>query len=244
MESLEVSARTVEEAIVQALRQMGADRSEVEIAILAQGRAGVFGVGAQEARVRVTLLAPAVAAAVEDDEEEEYDEEEYDDEELPVSSESAVVAREIVEKLLDAMQLDADVVSVDPPLHGVPSDAEAICFDIQGDELGVLIGRRGSTLASMQYIVNLIGNRLLPPRTFVVLDVEGYRRRRYESLEGLALRMAELVRTTGQGVALEPMPPAERRIVHMTLQNDPDVATTSIGEGEARKVTIIPRRRA
>lgn len=236
MESLEVNARTVDEAIALALQQMGATRSEVEIEVIQQGRPGVFGVGSQEARVRITRLEP-----VTDDEE---DEEEYlDDDELPVSSEAAVSAREIVERLLEYMNLDADVVSVEPPTHGVPSTSEVISFDIQGDELGLLIGRRGSTLVALQYIVNLIGHQQLPPQTFVSLDVEGYRRRRYAALETLALRMADRVRQTGQPVVLEPMPPAERRVVHMTLQENPDVTTTSIGEGEQRKVTIVPRRR-
>lgn len=220
---------------------MGATRSEVEVEVLQQGRPGVFGVGAQEARVRITRLD---AEEGEDEETYEDDEEDYlEDDELPVSSEAAVSAREIVERLLEYMNLDADVVSVEPPAHGVPSTAEVISFDIQGDELGVLIGRRGATLAALQYVVNLIGNQQLPPHTFVALDVEGYRRRRYTALETLAKRMADRVRQTGQAVVLEPMPPAERRVVHMTLQDSPDVATTSIGEGEQRKVTIIPRRR-
>jgi len=242
MDNLEVSARTVDEAVAQALQQMGATRSEVEITVLQQGRPGVFGVGAQDARVRITRLTPA-----EDEEEDEEEEERpayLDADDLPVSSEAAVTAREIVEHLLDYMNLDADVINVEPPGHGTPPDTEVVSFDIEGDDLGVLIGRRGSTLAALQYIVNLIGNHQLPPKTFVVLDVEGYRRRRFEALETLARRMADRVRQTGQAVALEPMPPAERRVVHMTLQDSPDVMTTSIGEGDERKVTIVPRRRA
>ncbi len=229
MESLEVSAKTVDEAVNHALRQLGASRAEVEIEVLTEGRGGIFGIGAEDARVRVTRMAPVEAA--------------LSDVPLDYNEPEAVgVAREIVERLLDAMQLDADVMLVPAPAYGVPPGVEPVAFDILGDDLGLLIGRRGQTLASLQYLVNLMANRRLPDNTFVVLDVEGYRRRRFDALQVLAQRMADRVRQTGQSVTLEPMPPAERRIVHVTLQEYPDVTTQSVGEGENRKVTIIPRR--
>jgi spoIIIJ-associated protein len=119
--------------------------------------------------------------------------------------------------------------------------AQAV-LDVSGDDLGLLIGRRGQTLASLQYLVNLIVSRKLQSRASFGVDVEGYRRRREDSLKGLALRMADRVKTTGQSVTLEPMPANERRIVHLTLAGDPKVITVSIGEGEGRKVAITPRR--
>ena len=145
--------------------------------------------------------------------------------------------------LLESMQVDAEVITVEPPAFGVPPNVDPVAFDIEGDDLGLLIGRRGQTLASLQYLVNLMASRLLPENGYVVLDVEGYRRRRYDALQTLAQRMAERVRATGQSLVLEPMPAAERRIIHVTLEEHPDVTTQSFGEGENRKVEIILRRR-
>jgi spoIIIJ-associated protein len=115
-------------------------------------------------------------------------------------------------------------------------------LDVEGEDLGVLIGRRGSTLASVQYLVNLIVSRHFKGNAPFAVDVEGYRRRREESLRALAARMAERVRETGRSITLEPMPANERRIVHLALAEDPTVATSSVGEGESRKVAISVRR--
>ncbi len=115
-------------------------------------------------------------------------------------------------------------------------------LDVDGDDLGILIGRRGQTLASLQYLLNLIVAKQVNHRVSFGVDVDGYRRRREEALVTLAKRMAARVRGTGRSVTLEPMPPNERRIVHLTLADDPAVMTVSIGEGEARKVAITPSR--
>ncbi|MFH0846551.1 MAG: R3H domain-containing nucleic acid-binding protein, partial [Chloroflexota bacterium] len=110
-----------------------------------------------------------------------------------------------------------------------------------GEDLGILIGRRGQTLASLQYIVRLILSHRLGTQVWVNLDVEGYKKRRYESLEKLAQRVAEQVRAQGTSFTLEPMPPDERRIIHLTLAQEPDITTESTGEGDDRKVVIAPR---
>jgi spoIIIJ-associated protein len=107
----------------------------------------------------------------------------------------------------------------------------------------MLIGRRGETLAALQYITRLIASRELQRRANIVIDVEGYKTRREEMLRRLATRMAEQAVQLGRTVALEPMPPYERRIVHLALRDNPQVRTESTGEGEHRKVTIIPQRR-
>jgi spoIIIJ-associated protein len=112
-----------------------------------------------------------------------------------------------------------------------------------GYQLGVLIGRKGETLVALQYVANLIVNRKVGEWTRVLIDVGGYRRRREESLEGLAQRVAYRVVQSNRAVTLEPMPPNERRVIHMTLRDNPDVATESTGEGESRKVTILPRQK-
>jgi spoIIIJ-associated protein len=115
-------------------------------------------------------------------------------------------------------------------------------LDVEGEDLGILIGRRGQTLMSLQYLLNLIVSKQTNRRVAFGIDVDGYKRRREEALVGLAKRMAARVRGTGRSVTLEPMPPNERRIVHITLADDPSVMTVSIGEGDARKVAITPSR--
>jgi spoIIIJ-associated protein len=120
-------------------------------------------------------------------------------------------------------------------------DDETISLDIVGEDLGILIGRRGETLSSLQYVVNLIASRHFKTRVRVVVDVEGYRQRRHESLRSLARRFADQVKSTGRSVTLEPMPASERRIIHLELRDNPHVTTQSIGEGESRKVAILAK---
>jgi spoIIIJ-associated protein len=115
-------------------------------------------------------------------------------------------------------------------------------LDIDGEDLGLLIGRRGQTLASLQYLLNLICAKKIGKRVAFGVDVDGYRRRREESLVSLAHRTASRVRSTGRSVTLEPMPPSERRIIHLALADNPDIVTVSIGEGEERKVAVTPSR--
>jgi spoIIIJ-associated protein len=119
----------------------------------------------------------------------------------------------------------------DPPL----------VLNIEGEDLGILIGRRAETLAALQYLTRLMVNHRSHRWVNLVVDVEGYKARREEQLVRLAERMAERAVSTGRVVTLEAMPPRERRIVHITLRNHPEVTTQSVGEGEQRKVTIIPR---
>jgi spoIIIJ-associated protein len=128
-------------------------------------------------------------------------------------------------------------------LYLSPDDPPTTALDVQGSNLGVLIGRKGETLAALQYVVNLMVNKDIGQWTRVLVDVGGYRRRREESLEGLAQRIAYRVAQSHRAVTLEPMPPNERRVIHMVLRDNPDVVTESSGEGEARKVTILPRAR-
>lgn len=154
-----------------------------------------------------------------------------------------VIAKEIVRELLEQMGVEADVVAVDNP-STMPLDDEdppTIFIDVLGHDLGMLIGRRGDHLSQLQYLVNLIANRRLDSWTRVVIDVEGYRTRREESLVGLAERVGRQVARSRRPIVLEPMPPNERRIVHLTLRNNPDVATESTGEGNMRRVTVHPR---
>ncbi|OGO06515.1 MAG: hypothetical protein A2Z76_01650 [Chloroflexi bacterium RBG_13_56_8b] len=214
MKSLESSGRTVEEAIQKALETLNLSREEVEVTVVKEGKHGILGLGAEEAMVRVEPLAGA-----------------------PENMDN--MAREVLETLLVRMGVMASVACQSkPPVGGGEG---VITLDVTGDDLGILIGRRGQTLSSLQYVVRLILAHQTQARVPIVIDVEGYKQRRYEALQALAQRMAEQVKTRGRPFTLEPMLAYERRIIHLALADDPDVTTESVGEGETRKVVIMPR---
>jgi spoIIIJ-associated protein len=156
--------------------------------------------------------------------------------------EVAALAKKTVEELLRLMKLEAKVEPTSP-LQATSPEIKSIALEIKGQDLGILIGRRGETLAALQYIVRLIVARHQKTRVPVALDVEGYKQQRYHVLRDLALRLAQNVKATGRSTTLEPMPADERRVIHLALSVNPDVTTQSIGEGEVRKVAILPRRR-
>lgn len=158
-------------------------------------------------------------------------------------TEDELIAKEIVSELLAHMGIDAEVVATDNPssMESTEEDPPTIFIDVLGKDLGLLIGRRGEHLAHLQYIVNLIANKRLGDYTRVIVDVEAYRTRREESLIALAERVARQVSRSGRPIVLEPMPPNERRVVHMTLREHPEVATESNGEGQDRRITVMPR---
>ncbi|MCX6012165.1 MAG: protein jag [Chloroflexi bacterium] len=210
MDELEVSAKNIDDAITQALNKLNVDRSKIEVEVINKGKQGILGFGAEDAKIRVKLI-------------EEVG--------LP-ENEVAGLAKEVLRNLLISMQISADVqVRQDP-------EESKIVLDVVGDNLGILIGRRGSTLSSIQYIVNLIVSRKLKTNARIMVDIEKYRERRFESLRVLAIRLAEEVKTTRRPISLEPMPANERRIVHMALRENTDVVTLSVGQGEGRKVVI------
>ena len=111
-------------------------------------------------------------------------------------------------------------------------------FEIEGDDSGLLIGRRGETLRALQFMVKFIAGRQLGERVNLMIDVEGYQQRRYDSLANLAQRVAQRVASNGRSITLEPMPPNERRIIHMTLSEHASVTTESIGAGNERQVVV------
>jgi len=214
MKEIEVSAKTVDEAIQTALEQLGVEQDQVEVVILRKGRSGVLGMGTEEAKIKVNLLSEA----------KEKDE-------------VASIATEVLETLIKAMGISAEVC-----VTQAPTEEQPMALDIEGDDLGVLIGRRGQTLASLQYVVRLIVAEKMKMWVPINVDVAGYKKRRYESLRGLALRLAEQVKRNQRLITLEPMPADERRIIHLALTDHPDVATESMGEGEARKVAILLKK--
>ena len=220
VESLEVSGKTVEEAIERALQQLGLTRDQVEVTVLNKGKSGFWGMGAEEAVVKVT---PLVQAQQEGN--------------------TAAVAKEALEELLKRMKLTAQVEMGSDTTETSEWEVAPIALEVKGDDLGILIGRRGETLAALQYILRLIVAHHQKARVPLTIDIEGYRQRRYRSLRELALRLAQKAISTGQSMTLEPMPADERRMVHLALSVNPDVVTQSIGEGEMRKVVIMPRKR-
>jgi spoIIIJ-associated protein len=141
------------------------------------------------------------------------------------------VATDVLTKLLKLMELKAKVEVLS---HEIP-----IALNIEGDDLGILIGRRGQTLSSLEHIVKLIVAGRLRAWLPLTVDVAGYKKRRRDSLQKLALHLAERVKSRRRAITLEPMPADERRIIHLTLADHPDVITHSIGEGENRKVVIL-----
>ena len=146
----------------------------------------------------------------------------------------ADTAREVVEKLLKLMGVKA---SVEVSTGQVP-----LLLNITGDNLGALIGRRGQTMTSLEYIVRLIVARKLDSWLPLSLDIGGYKQHREEALKQLALRLAEQVESTRRAITLEPMPANERRLIHLALADHPSVTTSSIGEREDRKVVILPKQ--
>ena len=212
MESLEVSAKTVEEAIDLGLKQLDADRAEVDVVVVTEGRAGILGIGSEPARVRVTPR-----------------------EKTP---EAISIAQEVLEEMFDLMEVDAEVRLRTNSIAG-----EDLSIDIMGDDSGLLIGRGGVTLSSLQFMVNFIVSRRLTEWTPVNIDVEGYKQRRYKYLETLAQRLAKRVRSTGKPYTLDPMPANERRVIHMALARNSQVTTESAGAGSERRLSIRPAGR-
>jgi spoIIIJ-associated protein len=230
MKSIEISARTVAEAIQLALAQLGKDRDEVAIEVLEAGSED------EEALVRVTAV----------DDEDDSAEEQQPEAAAATGGSVDQIARHILEDLLERMDIHGYVTAVRstvPGQRGEPEDT--ITLHVEGadeEAMGLLIGRRGETLRSLQFMVNLLVSRKVQKWPQIVVDVGNYRQRRQESLEGLARRMAERVRQSGRPLTLEPMGAYERRIVHLALRADPSVYTESSGEGENRKVVIYPAK--
>ncbi|OGO21750.1 MAG: hypothetical protein A2Z28_05565 [Chloroflexi bacterium RBG_16_51_9] len=223
MESLEISARTVEEAIKRALDQLGVSREEVEITVVKEGKGGILGLGAEEAVVRVTTVVPEGNR-----------------------NEAPDLVKGVLEKLLDLMGVDCTIVPENAPVVDSEEDGEvasAVAFNIEGDDLGILIGRRGQTLDCLQYVVRLIVGHQTDEWVPIIVDVEGYKERRYQALQDFAKQMAEQVKAKGTPFRCEPMPAAERRLVHLALADDPDVYTESTGFGESRRVVIMPKEK-
>ena len=211
MRQIETQAKTADEAIEIALKELGAERGEVEIDVVSRGKTGILGIRSEPARVRVTVLeqAPDVVTAT----------------------------AEVLQSLIAMMGVD--VGSRLTQVHD--EDLGGPVFEIEGDDSGLLIGRRGETLRALQFLVRFIVSRQLGDRVSLMVDVEGYQERRYASLANMAQRVARRVAGTGQPISLEPMPPNERRAIHVALADHPAVTTESTGMGDSRQVVVHAR---
>ncbi|HHJ06649.1 MAG TPA: protein jag [Anaerolineae bacterium] len=256
-ESVKSSAKTVEAAIDQALEQLNLSRDQVDVEIISEGKSGIFGLGAEDAQVLVTPKAPdagddtpvldsAAETAV------EAAEEIINKSKVSATRETAADsdlidpalqerAGEILQEILTRMSITADVSARIGKDLVDPGERPPLTLDITGADLGLLIGRKGETLRALQFVMRQILSKEAGRWVPVVVDVESYLVRRRKSLQQLADRMADRVVFSGRKVALEPMPAQERRIVHIQLRNHQHVYTNSVGEGERRKVVILPK---
>lgn len=260
-ESLDVNAKTVEEAIEQGLAQSGLTREQVDIEIVKEGKRGVFGIGAEEAQIRLTLKKQPVPPPVQATYPSSQPSTPESSPAMPAvpssMSEPATVpllepevgqlseveqfATSCLENLLKFMGIEATVTQRYAPELVEGDEAPPLVLDIMGGDLGILIGRQSETLQALQFMVRTMVSKQTNRWHSIMIDVESYRARRRSSLQRLAERMAERAVSSGKKVVLEAMPAHERRIIHITLRDHPAVITKSVGSDDNRKVTIIPK---
>lgn len=209
MRSIEVAARTVDEAVTEALEKLQVQRDEVEVTVLDEGSKGFLGLlGSKMARVVVSKRPPIEEVKLE-------------------------AALEFVQRLLEKMGFSAELAGT--------IEEGSIKLEIKGKDLGLLIGRRGQTLDSLQYLTTLAVNRQGGEWVRILLDIGEYRAKREETIRYLARKSAEKASLTGRRVPLEPMNAAERRIVHQAVQGFEGVETQSEGKDPHRRVVVLPK---
>src|SRR5271156_1672603 len=297
--SIETSGESVEEAVLEALVQLGARKDEVDVEVLATARAGVLGLGAREARVRVTRksvpaeeeapeaegnVAPRTPdgnAAPGGNVERRAPERRAQDsqprpqhqgrgrrrenprrgrgngngsENPPRQNQAAPVGDDdssapgrksvgVEEQRLEAIEILKQILEQmgeGTEVRQIEVDAETVELEIKGDGSGILIGRHGQTLDALEYIVNRILARRIKDAAPISLETESYRARRRQQLHRMALSMGEKAKREHKPVRLDPMPPRERRVVHLALKDDPMITTRSAGEGLMRSIEIVP----
>ncbi len=260
MSFYEFTGKSVKEAIEKACEELETDEALLEIEVLEESSKGFLGiVGHREARVRVkrrdilkevmeveakaTLPSPTEDKASEIQEKAPSDEPEFESADSTEREESSVdpllyvdAARDVLQNILKRMPTDAEISS--DTVEG------SVYLNIKGDGSGLLIGKKGQTLDALQFIVNKIVNKFNPPgkKVDIIVDTENYRERKQENLREIAIKAGEKAKKTHKPVPLEPMPPSERRIIHMMLAEDRDVYTKSYGEGQMRRLIVYPRK--
>ena len=241
MVSIEMTGKTVEEALEAALAELHTTKENVDVEILEEPKDGLFGLfGGRKARIKVTVkIAPADEKAAEQSEKsltentETIAAVEAKATKTVVNNDEAVkMAKDFLMKIFAAMKIQVVMEKF------VSKEEGSVTFKLHGADMGILIGKHGQTLDSLQYLTNLVANKNSAERIRVMIDIEDYRERRAHTLTRLALRLAERVKRSGDRVVLEPMNPHERKIIHMALQNDNRVNTLSEGEDPYRRVVI------
>ena len=207
MDFIEVKAKTVDEAITEALVQLGTTSDQIEYEVIEKGSSGFLGFNSKPAVIRARRK-----FTIEDH------------------------IRDFLSKVFQAMDLQVEIIITKS------DDENVLDVELKGDEMGVLIGKRGQTLDSLQYLTNLAINKNSDNYVKVKLDTENYRKRRKDTLENLAKNIAYKVKRTKKPVSLEPMNPFERRVIHSALQNDRYVTTHSEGEDPYRHVVVTLKK--
>ncbi len=258
---IECAGKDVDAAIAAGLARLDLPPDAVEVEVLDEGRQGMFGLGARAARVRLTVSSDVKrkterqpqppsrppSPRVEEAEQERLAPEEPREvatveQEVTEEEEKIRTVQEVAEGLLNAMHLADAQVEVKRAEPGPNKDeVPPLVVDVSGPGTDILIGSDGKVLDALQYVTRLLVGRRMKGWVHVVVDVQGYKARRAERLRDLAHRMADQAADTDRAVILQPMPPHERRVVHVALYDDPRVTTESIYEGERRRVTILPK---
>ena len=231
MDFVETDGETIDDAIGNALKTLGVDRDKVTVDILSEGRKGLFGFGAQKARVRATLRRPAIASGARD---------EKSDASPPLVTAAEVAA--MAEKAKTALAEILRLMSVTATIEIKAGDTvDEIVLDVEADNNALLIGRKGQTLEALEYLVmRIAGERPGGEGPYIVVDVENYRERRRRTLQDMALRLGEKAKRQRKTVTVDALSAADRRIVHAALHDDPWVTTKSLGQGSYRRLLIIP----
>lgn len=247
MKRQQFTGKTVAAAVAVAAQELRISEADLDYQVLEEASKGFLGFGAKDARIEVILpdTEPAPLASPEppaDDRPQAASPAAAGpDEAALAASEASPSAGETAEDIGIAFLAPIfDALSVSPRVQ-IEEDDEQITFSMYGDEVGILIGRRGDTLNALQFLLSLAVNRRLNSHKRIILDCENYRQRRAETLQALAHRMADKARKTGRRVSLDPMNAAERRIVHLALENEPQVKAESYGEDPHRKIVIYPQ---
>ena len=209
MEYIEISAKTVDDAVTEALVKFGVTSDQLEYEVIEKGSSGFLGIGSKNAVIKARAI-------------------------VEVSVEDSV--KTFLNDVFKAMDMEVEIITK------VEEDDKLIDVELKGDDMGVLIGKRGQTLDSLQYLTNLAINKHSENYYKVKFDTEDYRKRRKETLENLAKNIAYKVKRTKRPVELEPMNPFERRVIHSALQNDKYVTTYSEGEEPYRHVIVTLKK--
>ncbi len=235
MEYVEFTGKTVDDAITEACRKFTITSDRLEYEVIEKGTAGIFGFAAKPAVIKARIFdpdAPKEEPVAKEDTSVKEETKESVSENSEGTAVSAADPKEFLSKVFAAMNMEVaiDVETVDNEMN----------INLSGSDMGVLIGKRGQTLDSLQYLTSIVVNKGQKEYIRVKVDTENYRNRRKETLENLAKNLAYKAKRTKNAVSLEPMNPYERRIIHSALQNDKYVTTHSEGEEPYRKVIITP----